>query len=489
MGMAIDLDLSRPLRGIDGRRDLVRAILGAHPSDESEWLEWKTDLDLNTKPGCFHVAKAVLGMANRPVEVAARWCGGVGYLAVGVEPESLPGISMPDPSQWIQRVEVYLKSETGPSWEWMIVPVDGKDVLVVTVDPPQDGDPPWPLRKELDAYRSGTLFIRKPGKTEPALAEDVDALAQRVVAGGSQLPQLLVEVVGDVPVPWLDGAEARDDVGIWVQGERDRHMKIAQALEKRRNRPARTLDATDRSGALGLAGDLMAQQAKWQKTTADLQNAMTTGALGQLQGEPDQRTLEDYTIELDAWATELGEPALNDLLRRYCDAGHGLVHLRVTNNSTQYLPGVEVRLHFPFEQAKGFEDVPDGARLPRPPRPHGEAKPGPLDGRSFMSGLSTPILPAIADFRPAHFRDTSIEDGSIKVTLETGDLRPTATYDGEEFYAFLPMRPADGLLHATWTATVQNRDGIIEGHLAVPVDEEPISVDELLSGSGGTDGE
>ncbi len=487
--MAIELDVSQPLRGIDGRRDLVRAIVGAHPNDESEWLEWKSDLDLNTKPGCMHVARAVLGMANRPVEVAARVCGGFGYLAVGVEPTSISGISMPDPSEWIDRVEVYLKGETGPAWEWMIVPVDGKDVLVVTVDPPQDGDPPWPLRKELDSYRSGTLFVRKPGKTEPALAEDVDALARRAVAGGGQLPQLLVEVVGDVPIPWLAGAEAQDDVAAWVQGERDRHMQIAQALETKRNRAANTPAATDRLGAYGLANDLMAQQAKWQKATSDLQNAMRTGAFGQFQGEPDQRTLEEYTSELDDWAIRLAEPALNDLLRRFCESGYGLVHLRVTNNSTQYLPGVEVRLHFPFERAKGFEDMPDGDRLPRPPRPYGEAKPGPLDGRSFLSGLSTPVMPTIADFRPPRFRDTSIEDGSIKVTLDTGDLRPTASYDGEEFFVFLPVRPADGLLHATWTATVQNRDGIIEGHLSVPVAEEPISVAGLLSRSGDADDE
>ena len=47
--MALDLDVSRPLRGIDGRRDLVHSIFGAHASDESDWLEWKTGLDLNTK--------------------------------------------------------------------------------------------------------------------------------------------------------------------------------------------------------------------------------------------------------------------------------------------------------------------------------------------------------------------------------------------------------------------------------------------------------
>lgn len=480
--MALDLDVSRPLRGIDGRRDLVHSVVGAHASDESDWLEWKTGLDLNTKPGCFHVAKAILGMANRPVEAAARTCGGYGYLVVGVEPENLAGVEMPDPSQWIARVEVYLKGQTGPSWEWMIVPVDGRDILVVTADPPQDGDPPWPLRKELDTYRSGTLFVRKPGKTEPALAEDVDALGRRMLAGGSKLPPLLVEVVGDVPVPWLVGPELHATVATWVQGGRNRHMEAAQAVELERNRPERVLEASDRLKTLGLTGaTFLAEQAKWQKVIADTQNAMRTGALTALQPEPDKRTLEQYDAELDEWAAKLAGAALNDLPRRYCDAGYGLVHLRVTNNSTQYLPGVELRLHIAFEPARGYDEVPDGDDLPNAPWPYGKAKPSPMSRGLFLDNFYAPTMPIFRDHDRVYFRDTSIEDGSIKVTLDAGDLRPSAVHDGDDFYIVLPVRPADGLLHATWTATVQNRDGMIEGHLTIPVQEGPVDIGELLS--------
>lgn len=479
--MALDLDVSRPLRGIDGRRDLVRAIVDAHPSDESEWLEWKTELDLDTKPGCFQVAKAILGMANRPVEVATRTCGGYGYVAVGVEPDNLAGVDIPDPSQWIHRVEGYLKGETGPAWEWMIVPVDGENVLVVTVNPPQDGDPLWPLRKELGNYRSGTLFVRKPGMTEPALAEDIDALGCRLLAGGSQLPQLLVEVVGDVPVPWLVEAEAPEHTATWVKHERDRRVDAAQAVEDERNTPTQTLDSADRY-KLGLAGaSFLAEQAKWQQAAADMQRVMRAGAFSEFQDEEDERTLEEYITELDAWAAELADAALNDLLHRYCDAGHGLVHLRVTNNSTQYLPGVEVRLRIAFEPAKGFADMPDGERLPKPPWTYGKAKPSPLRHGSFLAGMSVPAMPQLGDYSRAYLRDTSFEDGSINVTLDAGDLRPTALHEGDDFYIFLPARPADGLLHATWTATVQNRDGIIDGHLTIPVHEDPIDIDDLLS--------
>lgn len=483
--MALDLDISRPLRGIDRHRDLVRAILGAHSSDELVWLEWKTGLDLNTKQGCFHVAKAVLGMANRPVEVAARACAGYGYLVVGVEPENLAGLEVPDPAQWIGRVEVYLKGgSAGPSWDWTILPVDGSNVLVVTVDPPQDGDPPWPLRKEFDTYRSGALFVRKPGKTEPALAEDVDALGRRLLAGASRLPQLLVEIVGDVPVSWISGAEVRGSVAAWVERERDRHMEAAQAVEDERTKPVPAAGPSDRIGLLGLSDTnaLKAQAQAQAKAIADVQNALRSGVLGQFQDEPDRRTLDEYAEELDHWAVEFTAAARHDLPRRYCEAEHGLVHLRVTNNSTQYLPGVELQVHIAFEAAKGFADVPESHRLPNMPRPYGQPKPSSLLPASFLGGMPS-VLAGLDGYNYGgqYVRDTYIEDGSIKATLDVGDLRPTASYDGDDFYVLLSSRPADGVLHATWTATVQNRDGIIEGHLTIPVAAEPVDVNTLLA--------
>lgn len=419
-------------------------------------------------------------MANRPVEIAARTFGGHGYLAVGVEPGNLAGIAMPDPSQWIERVEVYLKGESGPAWEWTIVPIDGKDVLVVTVDPPQHGDPPWPLRKELQPHRSGTLFVRKAGKTEPALAEDVDALAARQRAGASQLPQLVVDVVGDVPVPWIIGEEVEADVEAWVEQERDRRLSAARSIERERAESKRRIEAAEQARN-GLAGSTsLGGHAKWQIAAANMQAAARLGVVDQFPDEPDKRTLEDYTTQLNEWAAVLGEPALNDLPRRYCDAGHGLVHLRVSNTSTQYLPGVEVRVHIAFEMARGLDEVPDGDNLPRPPRPFGKSKPNPLS-QSLLGSLASPVIPNLGNFRAPYLRDTTIEDGSIKVTLDVGDLRPTAEYDGDDFYIFLPVRPADGLLHATWTATVQNRDGLIEGHLTIPVQDDPIDVGDLLS--------
>lgn len=478
--MALKLDVSRPLRGLDGYRDLVHAIVGGHPSDESDWLEWKTDPDLSTKQGCFHVAKAILGMANRPVEVAARTCGGFGYVAIGVEPENLGGVVMPDPAVWTALVEMYLKAQSGPAWDSTIVPVDSKVVLVVAVEPPEGGDPPWPLRKEFDGYRSGTLFVRKPGRTEPALAEDVDALDRRARAGSNHLPQLVVELVGDVPIPWLAVAEAPEDVQKWVQSERDRRVEVAKALADERDREKRTPGESDHVGLPG-ATHFAQQQAQWLNPGSELKRLMRAGGTSGFGDEPDTRTLEEYVTELDAWAARLAGPALNDLPRRFCDAGHGLVHVRVANSSTQYLPGVEVRLHIAFEDAKGFEDVPEGDHLPKAPRPYGEAK-RTWSGDLFAAPLGARFMPDIRDYGLGHLRDTYIEDGSIVLTVDVGELRPNAVYDGDEFFIFLPVRPPDGGLYASWTATVQNRDGIIDGHLTVPVQEDPVEPSDLLAG-------
>lgn len=88
-----DIGTSRALRTDDELLRLVAAIHGSRlEAQETNWLEWKSSLDLNAAAGKFAVAKAVLGFANRSVEDARLNCGGVAYLVVGVEPGTVAGI-------------------------------------------------------------------------------------------------------------------------------------------------------------------------------------------------------------------------------------------------------------------------------------------------------------------------------------------------------------------------------------------------------------
>ena len=86
----IDIDTSVPLRTKAQLLKLIDAVVGAEVEDEDEWIEWKRTLDLTDKAGWFHIARAVLGMANRLPADAAHRCGGHGYILVGVGPARPP---------------------------------------------------------------------------------------------------------------------------------------------------------------------------------------------------------------------------------------------------------------------------------------------------------------------------------------------------------------------------------------------------------------
>ncbi|HEV2810238.1 MAG TPA: hypothetical protein VGV93_07580 [Acidimicrobiales bacterium] len=458
--MAIEIDLSREIRGVDQLRALVRAVLAAHPSEEASWIEWKSHINLTSKDGCMKVASAILGLANRPVDEAARTCAGFGYLVVGAEPDKLTGVVVPDPAGWVTKVEQYLKGDTAPTWAHTTIPIDGRNVLVITVDPPQHGDLIWTVRKELSGVMSGTVFVRKPGKTERATAKDMDTLQERLLARTPSLPDLVVELVGDLPLSWLPGSATLEQVAAWARTRRDSLAAAAHAAQDQQNTPSQEL------------------------ATGDWLDGQSMGAIQdvvrQFLPEPDQRTLEDYLAELDSWVDELDKAAQADLLRRYFEHGYGLSQVKVTNNSTQYLAGVEVSLHMDLTEIKGFEEIPGGRYLPRPPRPLGQPKPNPK-----FAALSRIGMPPDYDFGvaplTAHLRDTRIEDGSIHLTVDAGELRPRRHHVGDEFHILLLQRPGSGTVPVTWSATVKDRDWIIEGAFEVPVAQEPVDVADIFN--------
>ena len=60
------LDTTRAMRTADELLMLVKAIHGSLAgTQETNWLEWKSSLDLTKPAGKFAVAKAILGFSNR----------------------------------------------------------------------------------------------------------------------------------------------------------------------------------------------------------------------------------------------------------------------------------------------------------------------------------------------------------------------------------------------------------------------------------------
>ena len=166
--MPLVIDSSRSFRSPLEVTGLIQAIVGASPNDESDWVEWKNGaLMLGQKSAYFSIARHTLGMANRLPEGAALHAEGCGYIVVGAEPGQCQGVTEVDPADLDAGIRPYLGSD-GPRWSAQYVKSQphGGSVLVVTVEPPRRGDPPFTLRKEYDKYLAGAIFVRRPGRTD-----------------------------------------------------------------------------------------------------------------------------------------------------------------------------------------------------------------------------------------------------------------------------------------------------------------------------------
>jgi hypothetical protein len=185
--VAISLDPAASPGTVEEATAVVDAVLAALPADESDWIEWKSSLDLGDKAVRGTLARHILGLANRPPQEAAAHAGGRGFVVVGAEPGNRPGVRAADPADLSQGINAFLGPER-PSWALHYDGREGLLVLVLTVAPPRPGDPAFTLFKDLQVmspggkrkdYPRGTIFVRHLGRTEIARPEDVRALLER----------------------------------------------------------------------------------------------------------------------------------------------------------------------------------------------------------------------------------------------------------------------------------------------------------------------
>ncbi|WP_165963950.1 RNA-binding domain-containing protein [Actinomadura sp. KC216] len=190
--MAISVDASRAFLLPSQLRRLAEAVRDAGQHDESSWIEWKSTLPLGTDQARVHLVKHILGLANRSPEVAARWAEGHGYLLVGVSPGEVKGVTSIDHSVMEQNLKPYI----GPDLVWTpeYVELDGRDVLIVVVAPPRQGDPIRYLRKPLPhpkhdgfVHSEHTVFVRRNAQTVKAEPEEWQMLQLRFAATQNRL--------------------------------------------------------------------------------------------------------------------------------------------------------------------------------------------------------------------------------------------------------------------------------------------------------------
>ncbi|MCZ7430156.1 hypothetical protein [Streptomyces sp. WMMC1477] len=95
--MALDYDSRRAARDAATQKTLVEAVRRASAADEKHWLEWKSTLDFQPKNkadkhGRAHVARAIIGFANRMPDDAEQDAEGYGHLVVGADPDGYHGV-------------------------------------------------------------------------------------------------------------------------------------------------------------------------------------------------------------------------------------------------------------------------------------------------------------------------------------------------------------------------------------------------------------
>jgi hypothetical protein len=459
--MAIDFDTTHAPRRPSELVALVEAVVAADPGDESDWLEWKSTLDLGRAEGRFAVARAVLGLSNRRPDHARRVCEGHGYVVIGAEPGEVQGVQDVDPAVLDDGLSPYLGGSQGPRWAATYVAVAGKKVLVATVDAPRDGDPIFCLRKTYLDAREGTVYVRRLGKTVPASAADMDYLSERLRRGSSVAPLALeLEAVGRSPLRWFDAGDVDAAIDEWLARETEVQLTDAAEIDRQRRAPKHiNIDELEnRSGLLGASQQM-----------ADLQRSIAHSVAFSLGGK-DTRTLEEYEEQVGSWAEAVRSVAFEVLASRYL--ADNAVKFVIANPVERHLADVHVKVHIPGE-VRGLDEAPDGADFPTPPRRFGEPKQ--VEG----------FLPRLGDLSPSVGIPTVpprqwIEDGSVNFRWDVGHLRPLESDESDEIFLFLPDLPNGGEIVATWEATSPTVDGVVRGSFVLAVDPAPVTARSLL---------
>ena len=398
------------------RQALVRWVRDTPGLQEPDWLEWKAGYDLTRKPGRAAIAKHLLGLANRDPDAAARHLDGHGCVLLGVEPGACPGM----PEQDSADLESWLRPFVGEGivFDVHYVTLDGARVLLLDVEPPRLGDAIHPLRRSSqdadtgNSLREGTVFVRKPGRTDPATAADIDRLTERARQVGMSLT-LGLQVAG--PVKALDPYLLRDEVRDGYL--KDRKVELLAGLP----RPTSALTSITRyDPSEPRSGEQF--EAEVDRFVADAKNRWETfAAFRELKRSPSKLELE--------------------LVNESDDNFHD-----VTLEVTLPLPRAQVHL--------SASDAEEWLKPPTEPPKWGSGRFGRVGFRTIASPLAE-----------------LVEQGDTSTLIRFSPIlvRPRTRHAMPEVLLALPPDLAGQTLEATWRATSSSTRGHKPGTVEIDI--------------------
>jgi hypothetical protein len=340
------------------------------------------------------------------------------------------------------------------------VEIDGKEVLVFTVDAPRQGDPIYCLQRTSEveevvtlasagkeetrikkALPKGAIYIRHGGKTEPHTPDDLRRLGARLVVA--------VRATLDVAVI-LDASKA---------------MVISEGLVNDAHRDERL-----RAWREKMLAKLPRREPKRARGPLDLMNFPSFDYSIQPPSRPlgEKRSEEEYMAEIDMHVQAMKAPGawLQATAVDWVEAKRSVLGVSVRNNTEQNYESAVIELTLiGLTRANVFAAEGDAARLLRVPD-----EPEEWGDMSFIHGIAAryPVTSIAALAKPT----PDIEEpsrGQVLVRYPELRIRPHTTHTLEPLLLALAPFMAGESVPMHWRVTASNTDGHQEGDLTLHV--------------------
>lgn len=395
---------------------------------ENLGLEAKSLVDLKKPAGRSKVAKFILGMANRPSDLAARHFKGYGVMVLGVSKGAVAGImNPPEEHQLRDALRKYLGPQQ-PQWRLVTRSVaDGRSCVFIIVDPPKANDPVYICHgayqsedsRDKDGLRDGAIYIRDSTQTREAKAHEIQALIARQQRTG---PAVCLTVTATGTAARIVGSERVRDRLIDAHAD---DLKTADA-------------AQDRSPDAEFKRQIL---------------------LGSSYVPPQERIpLEELITRDTTVAHENWPECLNNLVTGLAPR----VRLHVVNDASGYLQDPELTLTIPGARCHEATPSDDLGWNDITPWPH------PLPSQAMY------VPPPSMKFSRATLGEcpTDWTDGSdpCVITLQPKGLPPRTTRTASVDLVLESLDPDQDVLQCSWALVAANVPEQITGTLYIPVD-------------------
>lgn len=397
-----DIDTTCAFRTDGELQALVEAIHSSPPTaQETNWLEWKSTLNLNVTEGRFPVAKAILGFANRSVAEAHRACEGVAYMVVGVEPGNAPGVATIDHASISQGLKTYVD---GVRWSLRYVEISGVNVLVIVIEAPKAGDAIHPLQKAYDKHYKGTVFHRGAAQTEPAGPKVIAMLQERLLEGQRE-PDLELEF--DTQAGPLTRLSANpEEIEDWLR-RHEAHIRANSGQPPPPPAPPPASSETSPFFPLGGPG------------FASSLSLSSIGVGGLLRNTYKPEDAEEFERRVKEHLDQFRTGVLDQMLRQVVKSDYNKITFALGNETDNSVTGIKLTVLIPQSGLLVYTSPPSAKPLPlRMPK-----WPNPADDW-LMANVRAPVLVDPHEYADALSPSVINKGDSFEVTWNIGDLRP-----------------------------------------------------------------